>query len=290
MTIAFSTKSNRWTTRYSFEPQAYFHVDQQLVGFSPKDKGGMVWSHDTATNVNNKFYGTNYNSSFSVVFNHDPSATKQYESFSIEGSGYIDWKVDFESSSGAVASTSSLTSSENDLYAEVPRSSTFNNGRLIFIGTADPSQFTKDIIESGSIKMKTVEGVVAKGPLVYVRGASSGVPVAMRLNSTTAFPALTVQSDPTDYVNVKSLNPKSKTLNLELNGLAFNAVGLLSGFLPYGDEVPLFVLDLSSGESMRGDWVKATFTTTTNFPDFEVYAVNIDQHNVNLDHSLGQNN
>ena len=48
MTIAFSTTSNRWTSRYSFEPNAYFHVDQQLVSLPTSDLGHdkRAWRHD----------------------------------------------------------------------------------------------------------------------------------------------------------------------------------------------------------------------------------------------------
>lgn len=288
MTIAFSTKSNKWTTRYSFEPKHYFTVDQQLVSFKNSSAyDAIIWAHDQG-GVYNKFYGTNYPSSFTVVSNHDPSATKQYESFSIEDRNWGGWNVEFESSSGTTASTSTLSQSENDFYAEIPRSNMFKDGRLVFIGTADSSQMSQSIIESGSIKMKTVEDVAAKGPLVYPRG-STNVLTCLLLDNVSGFQSPGIQSDTSKFVKVKSVDPKTKTLNLDLSDYTFNPA-FVSSLDPSSDSVPLFVLDLSSGESMRGDWVRVKFETNAISPEIEVYAVNFDQHNVNLDHSLGQNN
>ena len=197
MTIAFSTKSNKWTTRYSFKPKHYFTVDQQLVSFKNSSAyDAIIWAHDQDP-LYNRFYGNNYPSSFTVVSNHDPSATKQYESFSIEDRNWGSWNVEFESSSGTTASTSTLSQSENDFYAEVPRSSNFKDGRLVFIGTADSSQIAQGVIESGSIKMKTVEDVAAKGPLVYPRG-SDRVLTSLRLNSVSGIQTLGDQSDASD--------------------------------------------------------------------------------------------
>ncbi len=57
------------------------------------------------------------------------------------------------------------------------------------------------------------------------------------------------------------------------------------------DQVQLFVAQRESGESMKGDYLRVDIeTTNVGPPAFELYAINVDQHKVNLDHSLGQNN
>ena len=57
------------------------------------------------------------------------------------------------------------------------------------------------------------------------------------------------------------------------------------------DQVQLFVAQRDSGESMKGDYLRVDIETkNVGPPAFELYAINVDQHKVNLDHSLGQNN
>ena len=42
---------------------------------------------------------------------------------------------------------------------------------------------------------------------------------------------------------------------------------------------------------MKGDYLVVNIETSVDGPaPFELYAINVDQHKVNLDHSLGQNN
>lgn len=305
MTIAFSTKSNRWTTRYSFEPQHYFTVDQQLVSFSQTEVDstipayidtGFAWKHDITDSYNN-FYSSPYESSFTVVSNQNPSATKKFESLSIEDRNYGDWKISVEDASGAKGETSSLVEKHNDFYAEIPRSNALNKGRLILIGTIKKSEFTIQKINSGVLKMNTLEPFFSKGVLAYPRGVDTdtgrmAVPV---LSNVRPFQTLN-NLDEGGYNNLvridsSSANGRVNTINLDLGGQEM-ALGPIQPLLLNGDPniIPIFALDESSAESMSGDWLKLSFETTTSSPDIEVYAVNVDQHVVNLDHSLGQNN
>lgn len=307
MTIAFSTKSNRWTTRYSFEPQHYFTVDQQLVSFSPRElnsaneqvDNGIAWRHD-ATETNNSFYGSDYNSSFSVISNQNPSATKKFEAMSLEESNYEFWTVDVQSSSGASVafgnvpnSPSSFVKKHNDLYAEIPRSQALRDGRLVLVGTIDPSELTFDKINSGVLKMKTIEPISNKGIFVYPRFVPAHNKPSVILTSGISSPIVSLSSrsgsDDQIYVKIKSIDIKSKTISLETNGAPFDTADQNLFTDPPGT-IPIFSLDNRSGEAMDGDWLKITVETAGVNPSFELYAVNVDQHVVNLDHSLGQNN
>lgn len=307
MTIAFSTKSNRWTTRYSFEPQHYFTVDQQLVSFSRADlqftdnfigfvQNGFAWKHDITNNYNN-FYSFPYESSFTVVSNQNPSATKKFESLSIEDRNYGDWKISVEDASGAKGETASLVEKHNDFYAEIPRSNALNKGRLILIGTVRRSEFTEQKINSGVLKMNTLEPFFSKGILVYPRGINSeegrmAVPVASEFRPFTQLNQIDEEgSDGYVRIDSSSVNGRVNTIKLDLGEgelPLFSTQKLLTETDP--NIIPIFALDESSAESMSGDWLKLSFETTTSSPDIEVYAVNVDQHVVNLDHSLGQNN
>ena len=287
MTIAFSTKSNRWTTRYSFEPQHYFTVDQQLVGFSPKVflpsiqkdfPNGIAHKHDV-TDEFNVFYEQLYDSKFSVVSNQNPSATKQFEALSIEDRSYGDWDISLESASKGSTRVKSLVKKHNDFYADIPRSSIINKGRLVLVGTIDKSEFTYAKINSGTLNMKTINPISSRGFLVYPRDDDGNLTVLKRdaTVATTQFKQLTGSDTTLKLISIKSVDPESKEVVSPI-------------VISDATVIPIFALDQNSSEAMSGDWLKLTFETTTARPKIEVYALNVDQHVVNLDHSLGQNN
>ena len=287
MTIAFSTKSNRWTTRYSFKPQHYFTVDQQLVGFSPKVflpsiqkdfPNGIAHKHDV-TDEFNVFYEQLYDSKFSVVSNQNPSATKQFEALSIEDRNYGDWDISLESASKGSTRVKSLVKKHNDFYADIPRSSIINKGRLVLVGTIDKSEFTYAKINSGTLNMKTINPISSRGFLVYPRDDDGNLTVLKRdaTVATTQFKQLTGSDTTLKLISIKSVDPESKEVVSPI-------------VISDATVIPIFALDQNSSEAMSGDWLKLTFETTTARPKIEVYALNVDQHVVNLDHSLGQNN
>lgn len=301
MTIAFSTKSNRWTTRYSFEPQHYFHVDQQLLSFSAKNDNRMLWRHDVDEYYYNNFYGDTYATEFSVVSNENPSATKEYEAFSIEERYYNNWNVEFESSSGetATAGPPSMIKKEEDFYAPIPRSEGYDSGRLIYLGTIKPSEFTAENINNKKIPMASVDDYFVKGPLaIYVNGGVSLLQFT-EFNGVNLLATQVIEnkpaSDDENFIFTDSLDSNTLKITSRIaNPPTLTDIGVLALTSLSDATVPVYAVDTSSGLSMRGDWLKATFKTSSEDlgipPKIEVYAVNIDQHNISLDHSLGQNN
>jgi hypothetical protein len=290
MTIAFSTTSNRWVSRYSFEPAAYFHVDQQLVSVpsstTPNVTGtSKAWRHDVDNAHRNRFYGNSYNTEFEVVSNNNPSATKNFEAVSLETPVDASWRMDFETIDEE-ATTTDFEKKENDFYAEVPRTSDLRNSRLIHIGSINAEDFTVEAIQSGEgLKMKTVSSQIVNGPLVFTR-ADKDLAV-LRVNPTGStsqggYQAFLDGNSPesgiycTSYdgrLQVENFTPGLTPPQIELNGQ---------------EVVQLYAIDLSSGRPLRGDYLKIKVTAEPK--DFELFAINVDHHNTNLDHSLGQNN
>jgi len=290
MTIAFSTTSNRWVSRYSFEPAAYFHVDQQLVSvpssITPNvTNASKAWRHDVDNANRNKFYGTSYNTEFEVVSNNNPSATKNFEAVSLETPVDASWRMDFETIDEGAA-TSVFTKKENDFYAEVPRTSDLRNSRLIHIGSINAEDFTVDAIQSGEgLKLRTVSSQIVNGPLVFTQ-ADKDLAVLRRnpagITSQGGYQAFLDSNSPqsgiycTSYdgrLQVESFIPGPTPPPINLNDQ---------------EEVQLYAIDLSSGRPLRGDYLKIKVTASP--VDFELFAINVDHHNTNLDHSLGQNN
>ena len=89
---------------------------------------------------------------------------------------------------------------------------------------------------------------------------------------------------------VDGFSESSRSVSISLAGLSdpLDPFGNLNSTTTLYD---LFVAVPESGESMRGDYLLINIETKSIGPtNFELYAINVDQHKVNLDHSLGQNN
>lgn len=70
-THAFNYVENKWTTRYSFLPEMYGTIGQQMVTF----KNGALWLHNSNP-VHNNFYGVQYESFVKIAMNAYPTRVK----------------------------------------------------------------------------------------------------------------------------------------------------------------------------------------------------------------------
>lgn len=309
LTVGFSEKSNRWTSRYSFEPQHYFTVDTQLVSFTPKlvstslyDFGsttsaggglGMAFRHD-ATAATNKFYEETFPTKFSVVSNQNPSATKEYEAFSIEENDYDKWTVDFYSHDYE-ASTTSLVQKENDFYGAIPRAKNIRDARISLVGTMSAEDLTFENIASGTLPMTHVEDTQAYGVLLFQRLDDNpdvnlgSLPTAIRGSNSNPFTNLpnVINSEADTLANVTAVNIEEKTIDVTIGGNPLSVVD--PQWNHPSTQVAIFVADTSSSKSLRGDYLRMDFSTEAS-PNINVFAINVDMHPITLDHSLGQNN
>ena len=309
LTVGFSESSNRWTSRYSFEPQHYFTVDTQLVSFAPKlvstslyDFGsttssggglGMAFRHDAIADTN-KFYGETFPTTFSVVSNQNPSATKEYEAFSIEENDYDKWTVDFYSHDYE-ASTTSLVQKENDFYGAIPRAKLIKDARISLVGVMNAEDLTFENIASGTLSMTHVEDTQAYGVLLFQRlninqelnpGSILTAVKASNSNPFTSLPNLT-NSQADAFAKVEAVNIEEKTIDVTIDGNPLSVVD--PQWEHPSTQVAIFVADTSSSKSLRGDYLRIDFSTEPS-PDINVFAINVDMHPITLDHSLGQNN
>ncbi len=282
MTLAFSIKSGQWTTEYSFEPTCYANTDGRMIAFKDVTDGAF-WMHDQDAGNRNRYYGTKYKSSLSVVSNENPSATKAYEAISLETS-YQSWNISVETleQEGEVEA---LFERENDQYAPMPKDNRINRANMVYVGSTDGATLGSNI-EGGEIPLSKISGDISTGVLCYnssngLRGIKSdGNPIDVLNRSPDALKAI-----------VSGFSENSKTLILE--PFTYNSPVLSSAAdqASIPETVDIFVAQLKSGESMKGDYLRIDIETTVDGPPaFELYAINVDQHKVNLDHSLGQNN
>ena len=314
MTLAFSIKSGQWTTEYSFEPTCYANTDGRMVAF--KDVGGgPFWLHDEDETKRNTFYDLSYKSELSVVSNENPSAVKNYEAMSLEvyGSSESMFNASFKTiDQNSSVSGSNFITRDRVLYTEIPRAEEINSSNLLYVGKTDslPAPLLQNKIRQESLPMSFISGSVSTGRLFvkdhvgkiygFYNYELSGQNLNGNLNS------LYPEGSPNlgtinDEVTVIGFDEKSKSLELKKPSSANDVT--VSGFIdPPDGKHDVYVGERKSGSPMKGQYLVVELKTAAppnngdpNYVgllgnNFELYAINVDQHKVNLDHSLGQNN
>ena len=302
MTLAFSIKSNMWTTEYSFEPHCYAETDGRMLAFKSIANAGAlagrkVWMHDE-TQDRNLFYDTGYPSKISVVSNEDPSATKAYEAVSLE-TLYNDWSMQVETHEQS-GGTDVFVEKENDQYAEVPKDIKITAANLTYVGTALGSSLIMNS-STESIKMKSLSGKMPIGTLCFRNksestqgvGSNAGDGAIVAIDSQTSgrvFNILGTASEDQEAF-VKAVDMSQGRLLIS-NTPTTSAGGPIQEQKYFNNttEVEIWVASPDSGESFKGDYLVVDLETPATPDNFELYAINVDQHKVNLDHRLGQNN
>lgn len=79
-TLTYSENVNGWVSFYSFEPDWMIGMNNYFYTF----KGGNLYRHNVNTTRNN-FYGQQYGSSITSVFNDAPTENKLFKTLNIEG-------------------------------------------------------------------------------------------------------------------------------------------------------------------------------------------------------------
>jgi hypothetical protein len=302
MTIAFSTKSNRWTSRYSFEPTCYANVGQQFLSTTPTSDPEIIHRHDVS-DINNRFYGVGYKSSLSVASNEDPSATKAYEALSLESSEDAGWTASVRTidQEGVVES---FVERENDFYAEFPKNSIITQSNIFPVGTASKEDVITSIQNNEGPWTIDVEGfpdIIPGGILCYYDEDDEIIkkfPFILTTDLPQGFDSAAVSSQVNgNEFQVGGYDEQNSSLILTYHTVFSGPpssfyinviVDFLQSSLP--ETLTLYVASPSAGNNMKGDYAVIDVETSATPPDFELYAINVDQHKINLDHSLGQNN
>jgi hypothetical protein len=86
-TLTYSELVDGWASFYSYYPDWMIGMNQYLYTF----KGGDIWRHST-NEVRNNFYGVQYNTRISGVFNESPLENKIFKIISTESDGA--WTAD----------------------------------------------------------------------------------------------------------------------------------------------------------------------------------------------------
>ena len=86
-TVSFEDDVNGWVSRKSYIPESGLSLNNRYYTW----KGGNLWVHHSRTSPRNNFYGEQYNSTVTSIFNQEPSSIKNYKTVNYEGTP--NWKV-----------------------------------------------------------------------------------------------------------------------------------------------------------------------------------------------------
>jgi hypothetical protein len=80
-TITYDEKVKGWTSFHSFYPDFMLGMNSNFFSF----KDGNLYIHHSDNSVRNTYYGINYSSKLSLIFNDSPSDVKELQAISLEG-------------------------------------------------------------------------------------------------------------------------------------------------------------------------------------------------------------
>jgi len=154
-TLSFDEQINGWTSRYSYSPSDIFSVQSE---FFSTNNGG-IWRHYQNPNVTPRgnFYGVQYDSSVTTIFNANPSVIKNFQTINYEGAG--NWALtSMSASSGDTANfvnVYSLATSLADLDDQLFENKFKKKEDKYFANLINTSQY-----ESGEVVFgKDVSGI-----------------------------------------------------------------------------------------------------------------------------------
>ena len=89
-TLSFTESGNAWQTFWDYNPDFAFSLKDSYF----TTKNGKLWKHYDSSTINNRgtFYGTNYESSITLIFNPDVSVSKNFKTISYDGTD--GWEMD----------------------------------------------------------------------------------------------------------------------------------------------------------------------------------------------------
>ena len=88
-TLSYQESVDGWPTRLSFEKEQGISINNRYYTF----KNGRIWEHKANTLYNN-FYGTQYDSQFTVLLNDSPSSIKNFKTLNYTGTEARDYKYE----------------------------------------------------------------------------------------------------------------------------------------------------------------------------------------------------
>ena len=114
-TVTYGISNKGWTSFHSYLPDWMIGMNSNFYTFS----GGNMWKHYN-NNTRNNYYGVQYTSKITPVFNDEPTANKMFKTISLESNAAWKTTVTTDQSSGFMEA-SYYQLKEGDYYAYIRR-------------------------------------------------------------------------------------------------------------------------------------------------------------------------
>ena len=147
-TVTFKEAVDGWVSRKSFIPEGGLSLNNKFYTF----KGGKIWGHDNQTR--NNFYGTQFESSVSLLLNDAPSSVKDYKTVGYEGTSSRKYASGAESKKGWY-----LDSIKTDLQSGSIKEFINKEGKWFNHITGDSTYFETNTNNNIDTKEFSVQGI-----------------------------------------------------------------------------------------------------------------------------------
>lgn len=114
-TLSFSEASKGWTSFFSFIPEMMIGMNSYFYTF----KGGNLYKHNS-NELRNNFYGVQYNSKLTSVFNIETASVKNFKTISLNSDDSWDCNIVTDLATGFI-DKSYFTLKEGDYFAYIRR-------------------------------------------------------------------------------------------------------------------------------------------------------------------------
>ena len=163
-TISFTEKGNGWNSFHSFIPEWMVDMNNSLYTFSKGD----IYKHHTNETRNN-YYGVDYDSTITPIFNNDPTTVKMFKTLALEGTST--WRADIHTDLvSGVIEHDYYSKEEGDFYAFIRREDdTIDTHSLSTQGIGLLGSFSALTLAFGF----KISSPIADGDKVYIATGSS---------------------------------------------------------------------------------------------------------------------
>ena len=114
-TIGFEDDINGWVSRASFVPETGLSLNNRYYTFNQ----GNLWMHNSVNVPRNNFYGQQYNSTVTTVFNQEPSSIKSFKTINYEGTP--NWSVPLVLTDQDAGNVNDFTLKEGKWFSHIAR-------------------------------------------------------------------------------------------------------------------------------------------------------------------------
>jgi hypothetical protein len=116
-TLTFNAESKGWPSFYSFIPEKMIGMNNYFYTF----KGGNLYRHNT-NSIHNNFYGVQYDSTLTSVFNDGPLENKLFKAINLEGDSTWDMQLSSDIQTTGFIDATYFEKKEGTFYAFVRNS------------------------------------------------------------------------------------------------------------------------------------------------------------------------